>query len=82
MIGNNTTILLAEDDIQVLNGFYEKLKNLKAQIITSTNGQQALDIMNATPIDILVLDLKMPKVNGLEVLKKINELDDLLGFFE
>ena len=53
------------------------MKNLKAQIITSTNGQEALDIMKATPIDILVLDLKMPKVNGLEVLKKINELEEI-----
>ena len=38
-------------------------------VATATNGREALDILKAEPVDVLVIDLEMPEVDGLTVLR-------------
>ena len=42
--------------------------------LTATNGNAALDLIEQYPVDLVTLDLKMPGMNGIEVLKEIQKL--------
>ena len=68
------TILLVDDETEVLGTISEGLKATEnfAEIMVAPNGRAAIDILNSTPIDVLVTDLKMPEVNGLELLVYLN----------
>jgi DNA-binding NtrC family response regulator len=47
--------------------------------LTAENGRQALDIMKTQPIDLVLLDLMMPEINGMEVLERIQQDPELQG---
>lgn len=81
-------ILLAEDDqkdIELTLGALEEI-NVANKIDVVRDGEEALDYLfkraeykdrkNGDPV-VVLLDLKMPKVDGLEVLKQIKESDEL-----
>jgi len=44
-------------------------------VFTASGGQQALDIVQSTPIDVVTLDLRMPHMSGVEVMERIKEFD-------
>jgi signal transduction histidine kinase len=44
-------------------------------VFTASGGQQALDILQSTPIDVVTLDLRMPVMSGVEVMERIKEFD-------
>jgi signal transduction histidine kinase len=44
-------------------------------VFTASGGQQALDILRSTPIDVVTLDLRMPQMSGVEVMQQIKEFD-------
>jgi signal transduction histidine kinase len=44
-------------------------------VFTASGGQQALDIVRSTPIDVVTLDLRMPAMSGVEVMERIKEID-------
>jgi signal transduction histidine kinase len=44
-------------------------------VFTASGGQQALDILHSTPIDVVTLDLRMPAMSGVEVMERIKEFD-------
>ncbi len=66
-------ILLAEDDIQLVEMYKRKFQLEGFDVQTAEDGQQALDILETFTPDIAILDIMMPKVTGLEVLKSIRE---------
>jgi PAS domain S-box-containing protein len=47
----------------------------KYQVLTAVNGPDALQVLSKTPPDIVLLDIKMREMNGIEVLKAIKEAD-------
>ncbi len=66
-------ILIAEDDEDIIKLIKLYLENEKYEVFCATNGIDALDIVENNAIDLLVLDIMMPKLNGYEVIKKIRE---------
>lgn len=44
-------------------------------VFTANGGQQALEIVRSTPIDVVTLDLRMPAMPGIEVMERIKEID-------
>jgi two-component system KDP operon response regulator KdpE len=64
-------ILLVDDDTRILNFLTSKLKALRYEVITATNGVEGLEQAQAQEPDLIVLDLIMPKMNGLEMLKEL-----------
>ena len=63
-------ILIVEDE-QVLNEAYELiLKKEGYDVKVAYDGQQALDIANDISPDLILLDLRMPRVSGIEFLSK------------
>lgn len=67
----NKTILLAEDD-SVLSRMYQKGLTLSgANVLCALNGKEAIAIANEKPVDLILLDLMMPVMNGYETIRQI-----------
>lgn len=61
-------ILIAEDDDFMRNMYESKLSMEKFEVIPVGNGEEAVKIMNTRKVDLVLLDIMMPKLNGFEVL--------------
>jgi two-component system, OmpR family, phosphate regulon sensor histidine kinase PhoR len=70
----NTHVLVVDDEEVVREGCRRVLIGKGYEISTAENGKQALDILVAQKIDIILLDLKMPVMGGEEVLLKTREM--------
>lgn len=69
------TILLAEDHNLIVEGYrmlIDKVENLEI-VGTADDGEMAIEMIEKLKPNYLILDLHMPKVNGLDVLKHVNE---------
>ena len=69
-------VLIVEDDpmVSMINEQYV-LKNKKFTVLESLrNGQDALDFLSENKVDLVILDVFMPYMDGLETLKKIRDL--------
>ncbi len=64
------TILIADDEIGIRELLKELLKN-KYNILLAENGEQTIKTLNKENPDIVILDIRMPKKNGIEVLEHI-----------
>lgn len=64
-------ILVAEDDPTVLGLYCEVLSQEGYEVETATNGREALEKMRTKRPDLAILDLKMPVMDGLEVLRQL-----------
>src|SRR5437667_11645333 len=69
------TILIIDDDPHVLLSYQEILKPSEYQVITADSGEAAERILRTSSIDVVITDLKMPKMGGLEVLRIAKQVD-------
>ena len=69
-------ILIAEDEPHLNDVISKKLKAEHYSIDSCFNGSEALDHIRCAEYDAIVLDIMMPKVNGLEVLKALRAQND------
>lgn len=75
IILNKSSILLAEDDISVRDSFQRVLLLFVKNIYTANNGEEALALYKEHKPDIIITDIKMPKLNGLELIQEIRKND-------
>ncbi|WP_243125398.1 response regulator transcription factor [Clostridium amazonitimonense] len=68
-------ILIVEDDISVSDMLKNYLINEGFQVKVAYDGQEAIDMFNYEKFDLLLLDLMIPKIDGMTVLKTIREKD-------
>jgi len=64
-------VLLVDDERLLLETLKKVLSRRAMEVITADSGEKALELLNNTSIDVIVLDIKMPGMNGLDVLSKI-----------
>lgn len=64
-------IILAEDEKALSNVLVTILKHNNYSVDAAYNGQEALDYLDTEMYDALILDIMMPKIDGLTVLKTI-----------
>ena len=67
-------ILIVDDDKLVLASLKATLEREGYLIFTANSGQEALEILNDQPIDIILCDQRMPDMQGIEVLKEAKEI--------
>ena len=72
-----SNILVVDDEPDMLETFRSILKK-KYRVITSNSGKGALTILKKERVDICLLDIKMPDMDGIEVLKRIKDIDENL----
>ncbi|QDF28171.1 response regulator transcription factor [Halarcobacter anaerophilus] len=68
-----SSILLAEDEDSLRNSFKKVLLLYVQKVYTVSDGEEALDVYNKYKPDIIITDLKMPKLNGLDLIKIIRK---------
>lgn len=68
-----TRILLVDDEQSVLSSLKRVLRPLDMDISTASNGQEALDLLEKHPVDIVISDLTMPVMTGIELCSQIAE---------
>ena len=68
------TILIVDDDQSVLDLLHRLLANQNFVIKTETEGLKALEHIGGGGIDLLIVDYKMPAMDGLTLLKKARSL--------
>ena len=66
-------ILIAEDEVELAMALQFLLEKNKFSVDIVHNGADALDCFACAAYDVIVLDIMMPKVNGLEVLRQIRK---------
>lgn len=68
---NLETILIIDDDVALTNVLREELRIVGYDVEVSNSGEEALELLKEQFFDLILLDLKMPKVDGLQVLKEL-----------
>jgi len=66
-------ILLVDDEERFLVSASKVFRHKGVETFTADSGSMALKILQSSPIDVVVLDVKMPGMNGLETLEKIKK---------
>jgi len=69
--GTKQTILLVEDDEFLANMYKTKLELEKYNVIMASNGESALRVIGEKELDLILLDIVLPKISGFEVISKI-----------
>lgn len=69
----NYTVLYAEDNDGVRKNVAEMLELLFKKVILAKDGQEAYELFCTNEIDLLITDIKMPRLSGLELAKKIRK---------
>ena len=69
----NSVILVVEDDYDIGDILEKYIKNENMQVIRALDGQQALECLKNYSIDLILLDIKLPKLNGWEILQIIRQ---------
>ena len=69
----NITILLIEDDSFLISMYSTKFEIEGFNIISANNGEKGLEAVSKNKVDIILLDILMPKMNGFEVLENLKK---------
>jgi two-component system response regulator HydG len=75
----DTRILVVDDEEQILHLLSDFLQQEGFKVETLSSGHRAIEWVEKNRFDILILDLKMPEIDGLEVLRRIRAIDENLS---
>lgn len=70
-------VLIVDDEPFNVDVLLQELEELEHELITASNGQEALDKIQSQQPDLILLDLMMPVLDGFAVLKEIKDDDAL-----
>ncbi len=68
-------VLLVDDDEGIRDALAEFLNTLEFSVVTAENGEEALSKFSRGDFEIVLADLMMPKLDGMELLKRTREVD-------
>src|SRR3990172_4974913 len=71
----SVTLLAIDDDSRILELISETLSRESLKIVTTTNPTRGLELIRLEHPQIVLLDLRMPQVSGMNLLEQIVELD-------
>ena len=66
-------ILIVEDEADIRDGISEYLSETGYEVIEAEDGEEAVKVFNEKNIDLIILDIMIPKLNGFGVLNKVRE---------
>src|SRR3989338_5059439 len=69
----NKKILVVEDDEFLFDAYRLKLEKENFEVAIAHDGQEALKLVNSFKPDLIILDIVMPKMDGIETLKRLKK---------
>jgi two-component system OmpR family response regulator len=67
-------LLLVDDEVEFLEPMKARIERRGIACSTAASGAEALAILDASPVDCAVVDVKMPEMDGLELLRRLRRL--------
>ena len=77
MSNPQSSVLVAEDDARMMRLMQRNLELAQYRVVTAQDGIAALDLIETKPCDLLLLDIMMPKMDGLEVCRRVREFSSV-----
>ncbi len=71
--GIKTNVLLVDDEEKFLNVLSQRLGTRGVEADTATSGEEALTKISKKNVDVIILDVMMPGIGGIETLKRIRK---------
>ena len=75
-ISKTLKLLYVEDDEKARTSTLEMLENFFNDISIAVDGQEALELFNKNKFDLIISDINMPRLNGIDMLKEIRKVDE------
>jgi two-component system, OmpR family, KDP operon response regulator KdpE len=66
-----TSVLVVDDDAQIVRALRTSLRARGHEVVTAPNGETALDVLAGATVDLVILDLGLPGIDGIEVLRRL-----------
>ena len=67
-------ILIVDDEHEFLELMNNRLQKRGFTVVGASNGEQALELVREQSFDAMVLDVKMPGIDGIEVLRRVKQM--------
>jgi DNA-binding NtrC family response regulator len=68
-------ILVVDDELFIRELLFEFLTREDYEVVLADCGEKAVELIKSQPVEVALIDLKMPGIDGIETLKKIKEVD-------
>jgi DNA-binding NtrC family response regulator len=75
---NEFNVLLVDDEVEFLETLVKRLKKRRLNTIGVSSGEEALRVLKDQDIDVVVLDVKMPGISGIDTLREIKKSSPLV----
>lgn len=78
MFVDQLRVLLIDDERDFLDTLVKRLRKRNLEVTGVNSGEEALQVLRATPLDVVVLDVRMPGMDGIQVLREIKTINPLI----
>jgi DNA-binding NtrC family response regulator len=70
----SSVVILIVDDEQMMRDLLSRILIRDGySVLTATNGEEALDVLSSRRVDLIISDMKMPKLSGFDLLKQVKK---------
>jgi len=66
-------VMLVDDEVEFLETLVKRMKKRNVNVTGVKSGEEALKLMDQNPVDVVVLDVRMPGIDGIETLREIKK---------
>jgi DNA-binding NtrC family response regulator len=75
---NDFSVLFVDDEVDFLDTLLKRMKKRRVNVSGVKSGEEALEWLSGNSADVVVLDVRMPGMDGIETLKEIKKLSPLV----
>jgi DNA-binding NtrC family response regulator len=72
------SVLLVDDEKNFLEVLAKRLRKRKLSLVVANSGEEAIRAIQSTQIDVVVLDMRMPQMDGLQTLREIKRINPVV----